>query len=311
MLKLINVQLGRRTSNYDLGNGGTEMKKFIFMSIVLVLSVCSWAGAESSVWKAQKDKSVIYLGGTCHLLRESDYPLPPEFEQAYRASSILVFETDIGKMLEPSTQQKLLTKARYADASTVDKHLSARTYGELKAYSEANGIPLEALSQLRPSLLMVTLTVMKLNKLGFSSLGVDRFFYELANRDKKVVEGLETVDEQIDYVVTMADGNEDEFVSYSLMEMKTLSQQFEILANAWRKGDAGKLDELMAAELKTRQPKLYKRLMTDRNRNWLPLIESYQKTLQTRFILVGVGHLVGTDGIIEDLKKKGYKVEKL
>src|SRR6185369_6382671 len=303
--------MNRRASNYDTGNGWAKMKKIIFMSMAMVLSACSWAAAESSVWKAQKGKSVIYLGGTCHLLRESDYPLPPEFEQAYRASSILVFETDIAKMQEPATQQKLLTKARYADASTVDKHLSARTYGELKAYSEANGIPLKEFSQLKPSLLMVTLTVMEPNKLGFSSLGVDRFFYELANRDKKAVEGLETVDEQIDYVVTMADGNEDEFVSYSLMEMKTLSEQFEILANAWRKGDAGKLDELMVADIKMRQPKLYKRLITDRNSNWLPLIESYQKTLQTRFVLVGVGHLVGPDGIIEALRKKGYKVDKL
>jgi uncharacterized protein len=287
------------------------MKKIIFLSIALVLSAWTWAAAESSVWKAQKGKSVIYLGGTCHLLRESDYPLPSEFVQAYRASSILVFETDIGKMQEPATQQKLLAKARYADGSTVDKHLSARTYGELKAYSEANGIPLQAFSQLRPSPLMATLTVMELHQLGVSSFGVDRFFFESANRDKKTIEGLETVDEQIDYVVTMADGNEDEFVSHSLKEMKTLSEQFEILANAWRKGDAGKLDELMTAEIKTSQPKLYKRLITDRNRNWLPLIEAYQKTPQTRFVLVGVAHLVGPDGIIEALKKKGYKVEKL
>ena len=275
------------------------------------MSVWTWAAAESSVWKAQNGKSVIYLGGTCHLLRESDYPLPPEFVQAYRASSIVVFETDIGKMQEPATQLKLLTKARYADGSTIDKHLSARTYDELSAYSEANGIPLQAFSQLKPSLLMAALTVMQLNKLGFSSQGVDQFLYELANRDGKTVEGLETIDEQIDYVVSMADGNEDEFVSHSLKEMKTLSQQFEILANAWRKGDAGKLDELMVAGIKASQPKLYKRLITDRNRNWLSLLEAYRNTPQTRFVLVGVGHLVGTDGIIEALKKKGYKVEKL
>jgi uncharacterized protein len=286
------------------------MKK-ILLSIMLVLSASSRAGAESSVWKAQKDNSVIYLGGTCHLLRESDYPLPPEFAQAYRASSVVVFETDIAKIQEPSTQQKLLTKAGYADGSTVDKHLSARTYGELSAYSEANGIPLQAFSRLRPSLLMAALTVMELNKLGVSQQGVDQFFYELANRDKKVALGLETVDEQIDYVVSMADGIEEEFVSHSLKEMKTLRQQFEILATAWRKGDSGKLDELMVADIKTGQPKLYKKLITDRNRNWLPLIEAGQNTLQTRFVLVGVSHLVGSDGIIEALRKKGYKVDKL
>jgi uncharacterized protein YbaP (TraB family) len=285
--------------------------KRVILSIALVLSVCTWAAAESSVWKAQKGKSVIYLGGTCHLLREEDYPLPPEFDQAYNASEIVVFETDIGKIQEPSSQQKILAKARYADGSSVDKHLSAKAYGELSVYCAASGIPLQAFIHLKPSMLMSMLTVMELNKLGVSRQGVDQFFYGLANRDKKIVEGFETVDEQIDYVLSMADGNEDDFVTYSLEEMKTLRQQFEILAKAWRKGDTGKLDELMVAEIKTRQPKLYKKLIVDRNRNWLPVIEAYQRTPQTRFVLVGVGHLVGPDGLIEALKKKGYKVDKL
>jgi uncharacterized protein YbaP (TraB family) len=52
-------------------------------------------------------------------------------------------------------------------------------------------------------------------------------------------------------------------------------------------------------------------LITDRNRNWLPVIEAYQRKPQTRFILVGVGHLVGPDGLIEALKKRGYTVDKL
>jgi len=285
--------------------------KRVMLSIALVMFVCTWASAESSVWKAQKDYSIIYFGGTCHTLRESDYPLPPEFDKAYKASEILVFETDIGKLQDPSTQQKFLSKAMYADGSTVDKHLSAQAYGELSAYCEANGIPLEAFRQFKPSMLIVTLTVMELMKLGVTQQGVDLFFYELANKDKKVVEGLETVDEQINYVVSMADGNQDEFVTYSVKDMKTIGEKFDTLADAWRKGDVKKLDELMITELKTRLPKLYKTLIVDRNRNWLPLIDAYQKTPRTEFILVGVGHLVGPDGIIETLKKKGYKVDKL
>jgi uncharacterized protein YbaP (TraB family) len=93
--------------------------------------------------------------------------------------------------------------------------------------------------------------------------------------------------------------------------MKTIGEKFDTLADAWRKGDVKKLDELMNTELKSRLPKLYKTLIVDRNRNWLPLIDAYRKTPRTEFILVGVGHLVGPDGIIETLKKKGYKVDKL
>ncbi|MFA7405827.1 MAG: TraB/GumN family protein [Pelobacteraceae bacterium] len=286
------------------------MMKFI-LSIVLVVFACSWASAESSVWKAQKGNSIMYLGGTCHLLRETDFPLPAEFDKAYKASDIVVFETDIGKLQDPLVQRMLMTKAMYDDGSTIDKHLSARTYGQLSAYCEANGIPLAALRQFKPSMLMVTLTVMELVKLGAGQQGVDQFFFGRAHQDGKVVEGLESVDEQLNYVISMADGNEDEFVSYSIKDMKNVKQNYEALVKAWRMGDAGKLDEIMVEEMKTKLPKLYGKLITDRNRNWLPLIEAYQKTPRTEFILVGAAHLVGPDGIIETLKKKGFKVDKL
>lgn len=285
--------------------------KRIVVAIMLVLSACTWASAESSVWKAQKGKSVIFLGGTCHILREKDYPLPPEFDKAYQASDIVVFETDIGRFRDAGIQQKLLAKAMYADGSTVDKHLTPQAYGELRAFCEDQNIPLKAISQFRPSVIMVMLAFTELMKMGVSQQGVDLFFHELANKDRKAVEGLETVDEQINFVVSMADGNEDEFVRHSIEDMKTIRDQFELLVTAWRRGETGKLEELMVADLKTRYPKVYKRLIADRNRNWLPLIDAYQKTSRTEFVLVGVGHLVGPDGIIEALKKNGYKVEKL
>lgn len=285
--------------------------KIVIVSIALIVSLCPWAAAESSVWKAQKDNSIIYLGGTFHILREKDYPLPPEFDKAYKASDIVVFETDIGKFQDPSVQQKILARTVYADGSTVDRHLSAKTYGELSAYCAVNNIPLKDLSQFKPSMLMVALTFMELSKLGVTQQGVDLFFYGLAHKERKVVEGLETVEEQVNYVVSMADGNEDEFVNYSIKDMKTIKQQFEIIINAWSKGATEILNDIMVSELKTRQPNLYKKLITDRNRNWLPLIDAYQKTPQTEFVLVGVAHLVGPDGIIEELKKKGYKIDKL
>jgi uncharacterized protein len=285
--------------------------KRVLLSFLMVVFVHSWASAESSVWKAQKDKSIIYLGGTCHILREADFPLPPEFEKAYLASDVLVFETDLSKFQDPSMQQKLLAKAMYADGSTIDQHLSAQAFGELSKYCEANSIPLQTFMQFKPAMLVTMLTILELSKMGVSQQGVDHFYYERGHKDKKPIVGLETVEEQIEYIVTMADGNENQFVSYSIKDMENIKDKFPELATAWRKGDTGKLDELMITELKTRQPQIYKKLVTDRNKNWLPTIESYRKTPKTRFVLVGVGHLVGPDGILESLKRKGYRVNKL
>lgn len=286
------------------------MKK-VLLSVVLVISFCSFAWAESSVWKAQKGASILYLGGTLHILRDADYPLPPEFDKAYQASEIVVFETDIGKLQDPSTQLKMLAKGMYPDGSSIEQHLSEKTYAELSAYCAGNGISLEMLSRFKPSLAMTALISVELVKLGVTQHGVDLHFFDLAKKDKKLVQRLETLDEQIEYMTSMADGDEDAFISYSLKDLKTTRDQFELLATAWRKGDTGKLDELMTVELKTRQPKLYKKLILDRNARWLKQIDAYRSSGKTRFVLVGLAHLVGTDGLVEALKRRGYKVERM
>jgi len=234
-----------------------------------------------------------------------------EFDKAYRASDILVFETDLGKLMEPSTQQKLMSKAMYTDGSTIENYLSPQTYSLLNEYCASKGIPLAAIKQFKPPIVVVTITVMELAKLGVTQEGVDLFFYQLAARDNKTVEGLETVEEQIHFVVGMGEGNEDAFVTHSIKDLESIMQKYESMVDAWKTGDAKKLNDLMVAELKSKTPKLYKELIADRNENWLPMIDAYQKTLEKEFILVGAGHLVGPDGIVKALRKKGYKVEKL
>jgi hypothetical protein len=286
------------------------MKK-ILLTIVLVVLICTEALAESSVWKIQKDGGVLYLGGTIHLLRQSDFPLPPEFEEAFKKSDILVLETDLGKFKDPATQRKLVSKALYADGSTLDKHMSARTYTLLDKYCASIGISLSKFQHFKPSIIAVTMANAELAKLGVGQEGVDTFFYQLAVRDKKGIEGLETVDEQIAYIVEMGEGNEDAFITHSINDLESIKQDYENMVNAWKHGDAEKLDELIVDDLKTKLPKLYKELLADRTHSWLPKIEAYRRTSEREFILVGAGHLVGSDGLLEVLERQGYTVEKL
>lgn len=286
------------------------MKK-IFLSIILVLLPGTQAFAESSLWKVEKGGNVMFLGGTIHLLRQSDFPLPVEFEKAYTASDLLVFETDPGKLNDPSTQQKLMLEAMYTDGSTIDSHLSAQTYQLLNEYCASSGIPLSKFQKFKPSIIALTITVIELSRLGVGQEGVDMFFYKLARRDNKVVEGFETIGQQIHLMVGMGEGNEDEFITYSIKDLESIKQKYGAIVDAWKSGDAKELNNQINAELKIKMPNLYRKLLTERNKNWLPMIEAYHKTPEKEFILVGAAHLVGEDGIVEALRQKGYKVEKL
>ncbi len=66
------------------------MKNFI--ALIFLLSAF-YLCAETSVWKISNDDHITYLGGTVHILRESDYPLPDAFNEAFEQSSTIVFET--------------------------------------------------------------------------------------------------------------------------------------------------------------------------------------------------------------------------
>ena len=87
----------------------------------------------ASVWSVRSGDNVIYPGGTLHLLRLSDYPLPYEFEEVYQVSSELYFETDIASMSDLSTQAQMLQQLIYSDDRLLRTVLSDEAYTALSA----------------------------------------------------------------------------------------------------------------------------------------------------------------------------------
>ena len=79
------------------------------------------------------------------------------------------------------------------------------------------------------------------------------FFYQSATEDRKVIEGLETVDEQIHFVVGMGEGNEDAFITHSINDLESIKQQYENMVDAWKNGDANKLYDLFVYQIKTKK----------------------------------------------------------
>ena len=51
-------------------------------------------------------------------------------------------------------------------------------------------------------------------------------------------------------------------------------------------------------------------MLTQRNNAWIPKIEALFKTKKAIFVLVGILHLVGDDGLLNQLSAKGYQIEK-
>lgn len=287
-------------------------RMLIAFTTVAMLALCSAGSiAQTSVWQVSKGDSKIYLGGTVHLLRQQDYPLPAAFEQAFEASQRLYFETDIGAMSDVGLQQRMLQQLTYQDGSMLSSVLSAEAYAALSEYAAGTGIPLAMLQTFKPGLLISTLSVMEFQKLGFTPQGVDAYFFSKAISEGKYTGELESIDEQIAMLARMGEGYESDFVLYSIRDFAQLGTTIESMVQAWRQGNTQLLEAEFVQPMLTETPELYASLLVERNNNWVPAIEAMFETQDTEFVLVGVAHVVGEHGLITMLQGKGYEVVQL
>ena len=58
-------------------------------------------------------------------------------------------------------------------------------------------------------------------------------------------------------------------------------------------------------------PEVYQAVYFDRNMKWLPQIESFMGQKENYLVIVGVGHLVGEDGLVKLLADKGHTVRRM
>lgn len=277
--------------------------------ILLCLAFSFQTFAETTLWKVSKGNSELFIGGTIHVLSASDYPLPKPFSKAYKLSQRIVFETDIAAMANPRIQKQLMQRMTYQSGKTLKDDITAETYKTLSDYLASVGLSIKRYDQFKPSMIMMALLMIELQRLGMAETGVDRYFNNKASLDGKLLGQLETVEVQLDVLENLGKGQEDEMIISTIDEMKELPSIMKKIKKAWRKGNTHSLEKIGIFPMKIDYPDLYRLLLVDRNNAWVPKIEDLLLTPEVEFILVGALHLVGQDGVISQLRRLGYKVE--
>jgi len=96
-----------------------------------------------------------------------------------------------------------------------------------------------------------------------------------------------------------------------LRDLARLTEIMQSIKDAWREGNNAKLEKVSLVPFRKDFPQIYEHLIAKRNTSWIPKIEALLKTDEVEMILVGAMHLVGTNGILEQLKADGYQVQML
>jgi uncharacterized protein YbaP (TraB family) len=261
------------------------------------------------LWEVKGKTNTVFLLGSMHVMKDDMYPLAPEIEAAYKQSSVLVFETDMKALESPALAFKLAAKASYPEDDSLKQHVSPAIYSLLISNLQSSFLTEDMVNRFRPWMAAMTVVLVELQKQGFDvQNGLDKHFAGRAETDGKAIEFFEPPEFQINLLTSLGDKESEEFLGQALRDMEVFKKQFAELVAAWKTGDLKALDKLILESFRE-YPLMHKKFLTDRNRNWMPNLEKLLSGDKNVLVVVGAGHMIGKDGVVDLLTGKGYKVE--
>jgi uncharacterized protein len=290
--------------------------RFCALAVVAALTVCTPAPAQSAqtaparsfLWKVESGSRVLYLVGSVHALTADAYPLNPAFERAFQASDLLVEEIDLSKGDLLTIGPLLLAKGMYQDGRTFDGVVSKETVALVRKRLD-NPMVLDLIRGMKPWMVMLMITAMQMQQAGLDvNLGLDKYFFDKAQKAGKAVMGLETAEYQIDRFDTMPENLQEQLLRSTLDDLDAQNRELSSIVTAWQRGDGAALEKTLLGGFK-QYPAAYRSLIVERNNNWVPQLEKCLGRAMPCLVVVGAAHLIGPDGLIALMRQKGYKVE--
>lgn len=280
------------------------------LGIVLLLVTCVFAPVKaqsddqsSLLWKISGNglTEESYLFGTIHIICSDEFLMDDRIKNAFQSTDQLVMELD---MSDPDLQQKMAAISINPGMRNIQEDMDAEDAKALDDFLiKSYGAGLAQLGVLKPFVLTSMVMIKQLP--CEEVVSYEEFFTSLATDQKKPVKGLETVE----YQMGIFDQIPAELQLAELVKMVTSDEseaEFEKMVETYLSED---LDRLYAIMKDSDSMVKYQDIMLDnRNRNWVTEMDSSMRNSSV-FFAVGGGHLAGENGIINLLRRAGYKME--
>jgi uncharacterized protein len=279
----------------------------LLCSLLLCVTVRA-DGALHSLWELHGKHNTVYLLGSIHVLRSSDYPLAPIVLEAYAHTGAILMEINLDEIDSQAVQAEMLASATLPAGKTLPEVLGKQRYERAAALAHEIGVELSTFDQYAPWFAAEAISELQLTQLGFQpETGVEMYFMDRARSDGKSVAGLETAHDQISVFQNMPLDTQAEYLLSSLEQAHELPKQVDSMVRAWQRGDTQWFDTELKSDL-GRDSNLYQSVLGARNRKWVPKIEALLSDDKNYLVIVGTGHLAGPGSVIDLLKKDGIVV---
>ncbi len=284
------------------------MKRMLLFIIALLISSAVFADQTSLLWKYSNSDTTVYILGSIHLTDNDMLPLKPSVYEAWNECSTLVMEVDLNEAIAAS-QMLVMQYMVMPDSKRLSDFYTEDELSGIDQALSAAGIPLSLVQTWYPWLLEVTIVSLEYAKAGLVESGIDMHFAQMAGQENKTVIGLESAEEQFKILAGMSLEYQAESLLSTVESLPELGNDINELIESYKSGNLDKLEELIMEDSddSPESAELLERLFSGRNKNWAGQIEKMIKKGGTYFIVVGAGHLLAEESVIELLAEKGYR----
>ncbi len=240
-----------------------------------------------------------YVFGTIHTMPKEDFEMPKKVMDAFKSCEIIALEIDINMSL--SEQIELAKMTMLPTGETLKNYMTDSSYNKLKSYCMDSlswkESKFDKYAHMKPFFFSSVVLQEKIGK----QKSFEMEFQKLAKKYDKALMGLETVMYQMETIDRISIKDQIQFMD----DFSNMSE-FDVLFNLYEKEDINGLHKMISEETDM-LPEFNHWFLDVRNANWIPVIEK-QISTEATFIAVGAGHLGGTTGVLELLKKQGYTI---
>lgn len=245
-----------------------------------------------------------YLYGTIHIIDSSYFFIEKSVIEKFEESEKIVFEINTNDL---EFQQKSILASMMVNDS-LKNLLSPDEYKTVDNYfTDTLGIPLNAVSKIKPFFLAELPVLMRLPK----TKSYEEEFKEMAFEQHKDILGISTIEKEYEIIDRIDLAIQSKILVNSvapdiIKEDKTRRNK---VMKLYRQQNIDEIFNTMKSAIAEYEI-VYTAMFPMRHEVWIPSMENLMEQ-HSCFFAVGVGHLAGEEGLISILVGNGYSVKPL
>lgn len=284
---------------------------FYFIFTVFPAAATEELNAKPAIWLVEQGASKAYFLGSIHLLPDEVKWYGGFLKNVVESADEVVFEVHMTPERQRRAQQLTIENGMLEQGDSLRNYLSEEEIEFIMAQAKAMGIPPASILNFKPWFASVALSVSAIIREGWNpESGVDKYIEKVVAERNVKISALETLEEQMATLYDHPLETQAEMLRDTLDQLKEIEQVTLEMIDSWTSGDETLMIDALITPMK-QQRDVYKKLVIQRNNNWIPVIEGLLKKDQVTLVVAGAAHFVGDDGVVKLLNDAGYVVKKV